>query len=340
MKINPMAKKLNKFICATVIYAGFAVYLYQPYFKDFKAIQYLLIVNVCLASLGCYVLSRRWVAAFAGSIFAGAIYGFGPFVLGLAKFHPTAGLLAATIPWLFCPAAFGPSGNRRWIRIPLLALPAVTIVLFFQVATHYRLFAIPIQSGLHLSDLAGLMVPLVMVNKSLAPIGFYHIPIAPLIMGFSILLVARRFGIISIFCIGTTLACCGSFLNISPLIWLTIPVLCCSVLIGEGMQGLAGAGFADRKWVLMTAVTMAGLSIVTLLLATKYYETFLGLGTGYAKLLIQAAKMYILGAVAGAIIFFMARAKLRSTALRWLILCLSIAVDIFLGAQFIIDKIF
>jgi len=49
--------------------------------------------------------------------------------------------------------------------------------------------------------------------------------------------------------------------------------------------------------------------------------------------------MYILGAIATAIIFFIARAKLRITAVRWAILGVAAAVDIFLGARFIVDKI-
>jgi len=105
------------------------------------------------------------------------------------------------------------------------------------------------------------------------------------------------------------------------------------------MQGLVSAGFADRRWVLVTAIIMGALAIVTLLLATKYFQTFLGLGSRYAKLLTETAWMYILGAITVAIIFFMARAKLRIRRLRWVILCSAMAVDIFLGARFIIDRI-
>jgi len=331
--------KYSSFAVAVVIYLGFAVYLYQPYFKHFNTLQYLLVVNVCLASLGCFVLSRRWVSSFAGSFFAGAIYGFGPFALGLLYFHPTAGLLAAIVPWLFCPAVFGPKAKLQWLRIPLSSLPFLAILLFFQISAHYRLFAIPMQAKLHLADLAGLVAPLVTAKRSITLVGFYHIPIAPLIMGFSMLLAARRFGIMILFAIGTVLAFCGSFFNISPIIWLTIPILCCSVLIGEGIQGLACAGFADRKWILMTSVIMSALAIVTLLLATKYFRTFLQLGAGYARLLVQTAYMYILGAIATAIIFFIARAKLRITAVRWAILGVATAMDIFLGARFIVDRI-
>jgi len=317
------------------------VYLYQPHFKHFNKLQYLLVVNVCLASLGCFVLSRRWVSAFWGSFFAGAIYGFGPFALGLANFHPTAGLLAATIPWLFCPAAFGPKARWRWISWPLSALPFLAILLFFQVSIPYRLFAVWTQAKLHLGDLLGLIAPFYLAQRNITAtsVGVYHIPIAALLMGFSMLLAARRLGIITIFALGIVLACCRSFLSVSPVMWLTIPVLCCSILVGAGMQGLVSAGFADRRWVLVTAIIMGVLAIVTLLLAIKCYQIFAGLGRGYAKLFMDSAWMYIFGAIAVAIIFFMTRAKLRIAALRWVILCSAMAVDIFLVAIFIVDRI-
>ena len=333
---------LIRFAAAALLYAGFAIYLYHPYFKGFDALrlQDLFVVNVSLASLGCFALSRRWVASFWGSFFAGVIYGFGPYTLGLAKFHATAGLLAASVPWLFCPAAFGPKAKRRWLSWLLSALPFLVILAFFQVSIQYRLFAIPTQTKLHLDDLAGVLAPLVMAKRGLTPLGFYHIPIAPLIMGFSMLLMARRFGILIIFAIGIVLAFCDSFFNVSPIIWLAVPLICCSVLIGAGMQGLTSAGLADRRWVLLSAVIMAVLAIVTLLLATKYFQIFAGLGAKYARLLVEAAKMYILGAIAVAIIFFMARAKLRLHWLRWVILCSATAIDLFWGARFIVDRIF
>jgi hypothetical protein len=279
------------------------------------------------------------VAGFAESFFAGAIYGFGPFILGLAKFHPTAGLLAAVIPWLFCPAAFGFKEKWRWLRIPLVLLPFLAIVLFFQVSTHYRLFAISTQAKLNQADLTGLFAPLITAKQNLTLIGFYHIPIAPLMIGFCMMLAARRYSVVLFIAVGIALACCGPFYEVSPVIWLAIPVLCCSVLIGEGMQGLASAGFNDRVWILVTMAVMAALSIVTLLLATKYFQTFLGLGAGYARLFTDAGKMYVLGAIVAAIIFFMIRAKLRMHMLRQLVICAAIAVDLFIGANYIIGRI-
>jgi hypothetical protein len=332
--------KYSRFAAAAFIYAGFAFYLYLPYFRNFDTLEYILPVNVCLAALGCYVLSRRWVASFAGSFFAGAIYGFGPFVLGLAKFHPMAGALAGAIPWLFLPSTFGPKARWRWLRMPLSFIPFLAIPLFFGLSAHFSLFPVPIQTKFQSADLAGLMAPLVIAERGSTLVGFYHIPPAALIMGFSMLLAARRFGPMIIFCAGTILAFCNSFLNVSPIIWLAIPTLCCSVLIGEGIQGLISAGLADGKWVLMTSIIMAALSIVTLLLATKYFSVFAGLGAKYAKLFVLTAKMYILSAIATAIIFFIARAQLRVRWLRLTILCSAAVMDIFLGARFVVGKTF
>jgi len=335
-----MRKTLSKFITAAGIYAAFAVYLYQPHFKNLDGLQYLLPVNVCLAALGCFVLSRRWVAAFASSFFAGAIYGFGPFTLSLAKFHPTTGLLAASIPWLFCPAAFVAKNKWRQIGLPLAALPFLVVLLFFQICTHYRLFPVSIHAKLHLVDLASLIFPLVMAQRSTTLVSFYHVPIAALLMGFAMLLKARRLAIIVILCGGTVLAFCNSFFHVSPIIWVSIPVLCCSILIGAGMQALVLAGYADRKWILLTATVLGILAIVTLLLATKYFQVFAGLGNFAARLLTESAKMYVLGAITVAIIFFLARAKLRVPLLRWLMLCSAMAVDIFFSTRFIVDEVF
>lgn len=333
-------KNISKFVAAAAVYAGLAVYLYQPYFKKFDRWHYLVIVNVCLASLGCFALSKRWVSSFWGSLFAGVIYGFGPFVLALARFHPTAGFLAATVPWLFLPAAFGPKGKRQWLRMPLSILPFLAIILFFQVSSHYRLFAVPMQTRLRLADFMSLVAPFVTAERDGTLAGFYHVPIAALVMGFSMFLAARRVSILMIFGLGIALASCQSLLGVSPVIWLSFPMLCCSVIIGTGLQGLCSAGPADRKWVFASTAVMAGFSIVTLLLATKYFQSFVGLGDKYAKLFLADARMYVVGTVAVAIIFFMARAKLRFLWLRWIVLGSAMALDIFFGARFIVDRFF
>jgi hypothetical protein len=357
-----IAKWEPKFAAAAVMYAVFAGYLYRPYFNGFGSprLQDLFVVNVCLASLGAYVLSRRWVAGFAESFFAGAVYGFGPFALGLTKFHPTVGFLFASIPWLFCPAAFGPKGKYKPLRVPLSLLPFLAIVLFFRLAARFGLYPIPIKLELGCIDLIGLLFPLVAAKRNITLVGFYHIPVASLIMGVSAFIVplgglgkggilqrgrflkdltVRRFGIVAIFAVATILAFSESFFDVSPVIWLAISVLFCSVLIGMGMQGLISAGFADRKWILCTAIILCVLAIIALLLATKYFQIFAGLGAGYARLLTETAKMYILGAITIAIFFFTARMKLRMHLLKVSLLCAAMGLDIFLGARFIVDKI-
>ncbi|MFC1636166.1 hypothetical protein ACFL5Z_15145 [Planctomycetota bacterium] len=330
-----------KFVIAAVVYLVFAAYLYRPYYKGFSAPQRqdLFIISTCLASLGCYVLSRRWVAGFVESFFAGALYGFGLFSLGLAKFHPTTGLLIATIPWLFCPAAFGPKGKWRWLRVPFALLPFVAVLLFFQLAAHFRLYPIPIRLKLQAVDLVGLMAPLVAAKRRMTLIGFYHIPIAALVMGFVMLLKARRLSIMIILAVGMILAFCGSFLDISPIIWLAFSMLCGSIIIGAGMQGLGCAGYADRKWILTSTIVMGTLAIFSLLLATKYFQILFGLAAGYARLFVESGKMYILGAVTMGILFFIVRAQLRLRPLRQFLLGSTIAMDIFFHGAFVIDRI-
>lgn len=329
-----------RFITAACLYAGFAVYLFLPYFQHFDMSQCFLPVNICFGCLGCYVLSRRWVGAFVSSFFAGAVYGFGPYVLGLIKFHPMITFLAAVMPWMFCPAALIQNRRWRWLSALLSILPFVAIVLFFKMTTHLRLFPIPIQAKIQSSDFVGLLAPLVMSSRSEVLVGFYHVPAASLAMGFFMLLVARRFGVLAILVIGAALAFCKPFLNVSPIIWLTVPVLCCSVIIGEGMQGFVLAGRSDRKWVLVIIILMGVLAIVTLLLATRYFEVFAGLGKSAARLFTDTAKLYLLGASGAVVVFFMAGMNRRVTFLRLAVLCLSMAVDIFLGARFIVDRIF
>jgi hypothetical protein len=338
--------KYTKLAAAGGIYAAFALYLFQPYLHNFGELQYLLPLSVCLSSVGGYALSRRWVSTFTGSFFAGAVYGFGPFFLSLARFHPTAGLLAASIPWLFCPAAFiAISGTgraakaKRWFASFLSVLPFLVVILFFRVAAYYRLFPVPISNKVHAADLTGLIAPLVMVRRGIVPIGFYHVPAGLSVMAIAMFLKARRFGVIAVLCAGMVLAFCDSFLDVSPIIWLSIPALCCSILVGVGLQAMASAGRTDRKWLLLAAVLTGALSILTLLAATKYFQVFAGLAAGYARLLTQTAKMYILGAIAVGIIFFIARTNQRLSGLRMLVLSSALTVDLFYSARFAVDTI-
>jgi len=329
-----------KALAATAIYAALAFYLYRPYLKHLGMLEYLLLVNPVLAAVGTLLLGRRWINGFWESFFAGLLYGFGPFMLGLARYHPTAGFTAAAVPWLFLPAAAVRGKDRRWLSRLLILLPFLVIISFFQLSAHFRLFAVPIQSRLRFTNLAGLLAPLVAVKRDLNPVGFYHIPIAAMVIGLAMVLKARRLGVLVIFAAGLTLASCGSFLQSSPIMWLSVPVLFCSVLAGEGMQGLIRAGAADKGWVLMASLVMASLAVASLLLATRYLQGFFALAAPYGRLFVRAGQMYILGALATAIIFFLARMKIRVSWLRLIILGSAMAVDVFSGATFIVDQSF
>ena len=128
--------------------------------------------------------------------------------------------------------------------------------------------------------------------------------------------------------------------EICPIIWLSIPIVCFSVIIGAGFQGLASSGFGDRKWILANSIILGVFAIVTLMLAAKYFQVFLSLGDGYARLFVESAKFYLLGAVVLLICFFLTCGKVKLHWLREIIISVAFALDIIIGASYIIDKLF
>ena len=338
---------ISWYVVAAGLYAVFAVYLYRPYFSGLARWQWLLPINACIAGLGAYTLSRRWVPGFTGSLLAGLVYGFGPYLLGLAKFHPTAGLLAAGIPWLLVPAAYLGKKRGKWVGAPLLLLPFVAVLAFFYLSAQRRLFVAPVQADIRLSDMAGFLAPLVVVDRSTALVGLYHVPVAAFVVGLVMMWKARRNGILVVLVAGFLLAFWNpllgpsavAWLGVSPVLWLSIPMTCCAVLAGIGLQGLIEAGHADRKWILAAAIVLGVLAIVTLLLAADCFQVFLGLGAGYGRRFVASAERYLIGTAALGVLFLMARQKLRLHWLRWAVLAAALGIDIFLGARIIVDKI-
>jgi len=341
-------QNLIRSVIAAILYVIFAVYLYRPHFSGFTPGQWLLPVGVCVAAVGCFLLSRRWVVGFSGSFLAGLVYGFGPFVLSLARFHETAVLLAAGIPWLFMPAAYLGRKSGGAVTALLSLLPFLAVVLFFRISAgeEYRLFAAPVQAAPKPVDLFGFVAPLVMVTRTTALPGLYHAPVAALVLGLAMMFRARRYGILLILICGFALTFSRSFLapaqiawlGISPILWLSIPLVCLAVQAGVGLQGLIEASYSDGKWVLIAAIVPGVLAVTTLLLAAQYFQTIFGLGDGYARLFVEAAKMYLVAAIAVVVVFTMTRQKLRLPRLRWLILYAVIGIDVFLSAQYIVDK--
>lgn len=338
-----------RFILAAIVYGVFAFCLYKPYFDQFSRWQWSLPLTVWAAALGCYILSRRWVLSLLGSLLAGAVYGFGPFVLSLARYHPMVGLWAASIPWLFIPAAYL---GKKWYGLltPVLSLlPFLAIVLLFRMGTWHdrQWFATPIKSQPRLEELIGFLAPLAMVKRTSASVSLDHIPMAPLVLGLALAFRARRFEILMIVGLGVLLAFCRSYLGatytawlgISPALWFSIPLTCLAVLVGVGFQGLVEAGLPDRHWVLAVAIALGGLAILALFLATECFQVICSLGDGHAKLFVDAAKMYLLGASAVAVVYLVTRMKLKLHVLRQPLLATVLLVDIVLAAQHIVDDV-
>jgi hypothetical protein len=336
-------KSYIRFAAAILIYTGYAIYLYQPFITGFNRFEILFPVNAILAAAGCFILSRRWISGLVESILAGAIFGFGPYFLSLAKFHPAAGLLAASMPWFFLPAAYAAKTNKRWISIPAGILPFIIILLFSIVTAKARFFAAPLQASLGWNDMLGTLAPLTAASRGLNLPGFYHVSLAALVFGLVMLIKARRFGVMVVLAGATVLALCDNFntrMQVSPLLWLSITMLCGSIIIGTAIQGFASAGQADKMWLLYTVIAMGIAAVTTLVLATKVFRTFLSLGDPYAILLVQDAMMYILGAVAIGMVFFINYTGRRFHWLRLAILTFAVVLDIFICASFIVDTIF
>jgi hypothetical protein len=324
---------------AAVLYIVFCAYLFQPHYEKFDTTHYLVPINCCVGAFGCYLLSKRWVSGFGGRFFAGVIYGFGPFIFLLVRFHPTAGSITAIVPWLFLPAVFGPTGKKKWIRIPLAILLFVIVVVIFRLAGLYGLYPIPTQIKIRPEDLLSILAPAALINRVEVPIGFYHVAIGALVIGFAMLFAARRYSVMVVFALGIVLLLFDSFSGAARIIWLTIPLLCCSVLIGEGTEGIIHCGYSDRKWILASAIVLLVCAAVTLLFGIRATHIFAGLGAKYIRLFIQAAQMYIAGAIAMGVVFFLARGKSRLVWLRAAIVFSAIGVDIFLGARNIADAV-
>ncbi len=337
-KVWPMAK-VGKDAIAGSIYVVFCAYLFHPHLATLEIAQYLIPFNICFGAFGAYVLSKRWVAGFGGRFFTGVLYGFGPFMFFLAGFHPTAGGFAAIVPWLFLLAAFGPKGKFQWTRIPLGIVPFVILAAMFKLAGLLGLYPIPTQTAIRPEDLASILAPAALASRADLLVGFYHIPLAGLVIGLAMLAASRRYRVFAVIFLGIVLSIFDSFTGTPRIIWLSIPLLCCSAVIGEGIEGIIHCGYSDRKWVLASAVLLLICGITALLFGTKATHVFAGLGAGYTRLFIQAAQMYMLGAIAVGVVFFLAKGKSRLMWLRVAIICSAVGVDILLGAGHIIDSV-
>jgi hypothetical protein len=334
-------KSYIRFTAAILIYGCLAWYFY-PQLNFTHKLALLLPFNSVFAATGCYILSRRWVSGFIESLLAGAIFGFGPYFLGLAKFHPAAALPAALMPWCFLPAAYAAKFNKKWLSIPVCLLPFLILVVFFSLTAKLRLFVAPLKISFSKYDMVGFFTPLLAAYKGFNLSGFYHVPLAGLVFGLFMLLKARRFGVLLIIAVALTLAFyqpINTYLQVCPLLWLSIPMLCGSIISGVGLQGIISSGTTDRKWILYSVIITCSAAIASLLLATKLFQIFLSLGDRYAILVCKDAMYYIIGSAAVGIIYLINVTGIRLHWVRLVIISGAVGMDFMFTAGYIIGTI-
>jgi hypothetical protein len=295
-------------------------------------------LNAVLASMGCYVVTRRWISSFDASLLAGIIYGFGSFGLSFIKYHFTAGLCYAIVPWLLCPAVYyhpGHSGGmlRAVISSLLTLLPFAAIAGLFWAASHHwagPLFLMPKYRMLELSDLWGLITPLTFAWHPLT-IGFYHVPLIMILMGLLVFAVSGRETLLLPVLVGVILSLLGPILDVTPIIWLSFPALFLSVMSGLGIQAMAWAGKADRFWIGLCALAALILSATNYILSRSMSEP-----TPY----IHAAFLFLIAAAGVGIIFGLTCKSIRLTWLRWFILFGLCTYDIVVTSPSLVDWLF
>lgn len=335
------AATAGRLTAAAVLYAVAVWCFFQPSTEDFQRGQWLVGVNWVAGAMGCYVLSHRWIGAFAGSLFAGAVYGFSPFALGFAAYHPLAGAPLAMLPWLFCPAAFwrrwAPSVQRRAGRFgagavtaSLCALPFAAISLFFWLCSRPwigPMFPLPIGMRLDVSNLAGLAVPLTMRPHDFI-FSFYHVPIAAMAMGLCMYFASGRIAVMLIVGGAIVLAFAGPVAHVSPVVWALVPMLFGAIIVGLGMEGLAWAGPGDGRWLLFCAAATAIVTAGCL---------YLGLTDG--MMYRRTALLHAGGLLSVGVIYALTRAHLRLHPLRWTLLSAAMGIDLLTSGKHFADMV-
>jgi hypothetical protein len=326
----PSISFLLQLLSALVVFSVLAILFFLPSFPIHNSKAYLTIFNSVLAAAGCFLLSQRWLASFDASAVAGAVFGFGPFLLSFQIYHPLAGSVVALLPWLFCPAALwnrfaAPTTSLQARRLILLLVPFACLFLLFWLSSQtwvgpYDLM--PRTQQFHITDLltlAGLPGPL---GKQII-LGLYANAFILAIMGFFVYLAVLRISILIPVLVGLVLTFFQPILNVPPVLWMAVPMLFLSILAGLGAQTLAWAGSADRKWILLCmllAALLGGLCMA---------KAWFGQNRGY----LFPAGMYGIAFLMTAILFFLIRAQLRWHLFRWILIGTAAGLDLFITGR-------
>jgi hypothetical protein len=161
--------------------------------------------------------------------------------------------------------------------------------------------------------------------------GFYHIPLVLAAMGCFVYVVSRRFWVLPAVLAGLLLSISAPVFEVSPILWASVPALFVCVLCGLGIQTLAWAGPADKKWVLLCAAAgflLAGLNGVFYLSGQK------------ADVYLLTMFRFLLGGGLALLIFLMTALGLRLSIIRWICIWAAIVFDILYSAPVLVDKLF
>lgn len=324
-------------IFALILFSGLAVLVFWPWPETLRPRDMLAPINSVLAAAGCFLLSRRWLASFDASAIAGAVYGFGPFVLSFKIYHPVAGLSVALLPWLFCPLAlwkrYAPSTMRHQSKqVILMLFPFVCLILFFWLPAQswtgpYDLM--PRTQQFHTTDLftlLGFQSP----EGNRIIIGLYANAFVLAVMGLFVYLAVLRVAMLIPVLAGIALSFFQPIFHVPPVIWLAVPMLFLSLLAGLGAQAFAWAGISDRKWIffcMLIAVLLGGICLLKAF--TSQSENLFRLSAsmyGTAWLMTIAA-------------FFLAKGNLRWLLFRWILIAAAVGVDILFTGRLLLTSL-
>ena len=324
-------------IAAAALYGCLAVFLYLPVGVDnFKIACG---INAVAAAWGGYFISKRWITNWTPSLFAGAVYGFGPFALSFGLFHPFAGLSFAMVPWLLLPAVYWHKGRtpdafRFSVRAILTLLPFAAIALLFWITAQQwagPIFPASITEFLRAKDFADLIFPLY-GSGGIVTFGLYHASLIFALMGIFVYIKLQRIALLVPIAAGLVLAFWEPVFQVTPVVWAAFPILFLSLLCGLGFQAFLFEGKADTKWLLVCAATVsvlaaffAGLTIRIIVIREVFELTML---------------MYALTAAALWVLLAMVRLNLRWHWFKWAILTAAITIDLLFSARYLVDKLF
>jgi hypothetical protein len=327
--------KISQFFLAVLIYASFAGWLFWPHLENFVGPQRVLLILGVISAAGVFILARRYVNSFVARFFAGIIYGFGTFACAFyTGFHPFAFCIYAALPWIFFPAVFLyelPKINQKlanFFSAVLSLLPFVFVIACFSLAAmpRFRLVPIPVGTAVSAENFTALVNPLSFPIDAFS-VGFFHLPIGALTVGFVLFLRTRRSWTAVLFALAVFLSLCQPILNVPPVVWFSFVVLICSIICAEGFEAMVLAGHADANWLLLSATAI----IFQAALCSVLYSG--------ANVLISSVLSGIC-LIAVLLTFFVARAGMAVHYVRMLALYTTALMDVVIVTRNIIDKIF